>query len=175
MNSKKIAILLVVLIFYVNYSIHFKKDISKIEQNIFIIKGRILTEKKLFLNRKKYLDINLTKDYSYLFFDSKKKSYSTSMGEFQQLLEVNAKKNHCTIVNTQWQDVPIDKNRTYDILSLKLILECRPKDFIFFQNTLRDKKKLFVFNSLYLRKNRKNNFLNIDTTVYAFRSRENEK
>jgi hypothetical protein len=154
---------------------HFKKDIIKLERNIVNTENRILKEKKLFEEKKKYSDINVTKDYTYLFFDGTKLSYSTAMGEFQQLLGVISKETNCTVLNTQWQDMPMNKKVAYDVLSLKLFFQCKPKSFITFQNHLRKTSKLFVFDQLKLIKNRRKNVLNINATVYAFRSKEYEK
>ena len=174
MNIKKIVVLLFVLIIYVNYTMHFRKDITKIEKNISNIENRILKEEKLLKEKKKYKEINTTKDYTYLFYDGISLSYSATMGKFQQLVEATAKDTNCTLVNTQWQDMPISE-KEYDTLSLKLTFQATPKSFLKFQNKLRKTSKLFNFTQLRIIKNRRKNFLTIMTTVYAYRSKKNEK
>jgi len=168
-------VLLFTLTLYVNYVMHFKKDISKVERSIIMTEQRILKEEKLFEEREFYSDINATKDYNYLFFDGKKNAYSSTMGEFQQLIGTVAKESNCKITNTQWQDMPMNMKKQYTILSLKIFFECKAQSFIDFQNNLRKKDKLLFFKQLHFMKNRRKNFLNIRTVVYAFRSREDEK
>ena len=175
MNIKKVMVLLFILIVYVNYNMHFKKDIFKIEKNILNIKSRILQEKKLLKEKKHYEEINSTIDYSYLFYNGANLSYSSTMGEFQQLVQVIAKETKCKLLNTQWQDMPINKEKDYDVLSLKLSFGCTPKAFIKFQNKLRTKSRLFNFTELRITKSRRKNFLNIITTLHAYRSKKNEK
>ena len=72
-------------------------------------------------------------------------------------------------------NMPSIKDKKYDILSLKLFFNCEPKEFIIFANLVRKKSKLLLFTQLRLLKNRRKNFLTISTTVYAYRSKENEK
>jgi len=175
MNIKKVMVLLFVLIVYVNYNMHFKKDISKIEKNIANIENRILQEEKLLREKEHYAEINTTKDYSYLFYNGVNLSYSSTMGEFQQFVQVTVKETQCKLLNTQWQDMPMSKEKEYDILSLKLSFGCKPNDFIKFQNLLKRKSKLFNFIELRVTKSRRKNFLNIITTLHAYRSKKNEK
>lgn len=167
-------VLLFALIVYVNYNLHFKKDIEKIEKNIDIIEHRIIKEKKLLKEKKNYKDIHESKDFSYLFYDGKNLPYSATMGEFQQLIQLTAKATKCKLLNTQWQDMPINKEKDYDVLSLKLSFTCSPEAFINFQNQLRKKSKLLNFMNLRISKNRRKNFVNIMTTVYGYRSKKDE-
>lgn len=168
-------VLLLMLIVYVNYVMHFQKDVHKIEKNIINIEQRILKEEKLFEEKDKYKELNSTKDYTYLFYDGNKHSYSASMGLFQQDLQSSAKEANCSVVNTQWQDMPKSKERSYDVLSLRLVLSCTPENFMKFQKHNRSKSKLLVFNQLNMRKERRKNALQISTTVVAYRSKANEK
>ena len=174
MNSKKILILLIILIVYVNF-MNQKKDISKMEKSIINTQNRINKEDKLFKEKSIYQDINTTRDYSYLFYDGKKLSYSESMGLFQQDIQASAKKVSCSLGNTNWQDMPINKNRWYDILSLRVTLECKPKAFLNFIDDIRDKFKLFSFSQLHLSKDRRKNSLHISATISAYRSKKSEK
>jgi len=173
-NIKKIFFLLFALIVYVNYTMHFQKDVSKLERKIVNIEHRIIKEEKLFEDKSHYKDINSSKEYNYLFYDGKKLSYSEAMGLFQQNIQSFAQESKCTIINSQWQDIPISKDRWYDVLSLRLSLECTPKAFLSFQNHARLKKKLFIFNQLKLFKDRRKNFLRITTIVSAYRSKKDE-
>ena len=175
MNSKKIFILLFALIVYVNYSMHFKKDISKIENQISTIEMRTLKEEVLSKDKEKYKDINTTKEYEHLFYDGEKLSYSEAMGAFQQDVQSSAKEANCTIVHIQWQEMPLSKDRWYDTLSLKLSLSCRPKLFVRFEEHLHKKSKLFTFNQLNLSKLRRKNTLRISLRLMAYRSKANEK
>ena len=175
MNSKKIVVLLLALTVYVNYVMHFKKDIVKIEKQIVTIEKRTLKEEILSKEKEKYKDINSTKDYTYLFYDGKKLSYSEAMGAFQQDIQSSAKGASCTIVNTRWLDMPMNKERWYDLLSLKISLSCTPVQFMKFQNQSRKKSKLFVFNQLNFYKDRRKNLLRISVTATAYRSKKNEK
>jgi len=175
MNSKKMIVLLFSLILYVNYVMHFKKDIPKLERSIVNNLNRTLKEERLFKEKDQYKDINSSKDYSYLFYDGNKLPYSSAMGELQQFIQSSAKEAHCKLLNTQWQDMPSRNDKKYDVLSLKLFFNCEPKEFIIFANLVRKKSKLLVFTQLRLLKNRRKNFLTISTTLYAYRSKKNEK
>ncbi|CAA6813788.1 MAG: Unknown protein [uncultured Sulfurovum sp.] len=168
-------VLLFMLIVYVNYVMHFQKDVEKIEKNIVNIEQRILKEEKLFEQRDKFKEINVTKGYTHLFYDGLKHSYSEAMGIFQQDIQLSAKRTNCTIVNTQWQDMPKDKGRGYEVLSLRLILSATPENFVKFQQHMRKKPQLFVFNQLNMVKERRKNLLRISITLFAYRSSENEK
>ncbi|HHD81700.1 MAG TPA: hypothetical protein ENK94_00740, partial [Campylobacterales bacterium] len=165
MNSKKVMVLLFMLIVYVNYVMHFQKDVGKIEKTITTIEQRTLKEEKLFREKAKYDDVNSSRGYEHLFYDGTKHSYSESMALFQQALQQSAKASNCTIVNTQWQDMPKNKERWYELLSLRLVLSCTPENFIRFQNYNRKKSQLFVFNQLNIAKERRKNLLRISTTV----------
>jgi len=173
-NIKKIFILLFALTIYVNYVMHFQKDVSKLERKIVNIEHRIIKEEKLFEEKSQYKDINSSKEYGYLFYDGTKLSYSEAMGLFQQNIQSFAQESNCTIINSQWQDMPMNKDIWYDILSLRVSLECKPKAFISFQNHARLKKKLFIFNQLKLFKDRRKNFLRITTIISAYRSKKDE-
>ena len=175
MNSKKIFVLLLALIVYVNYTMHFKKEIGKIENKISIIEMRTIKEENLSKEKDKYKDINTTKGYKYLFYDGETLSYSEAMGAFQQDIQFAAKEANCTIVSTQWQDMPMNKDKWYDTLSLKLALSCTPKVFMEFQHHTYAKAKLFTFNQLNLSKLRRKNTLRISLRVMAYRSKVNEK
>ena len=175
MNSKKIIVLLLALTVYVNYVMHFKKDVLKIEKQITMIEKRTLKEETLSKEKEKYKEINSTKDYTYLFYDGKKLSYSEAMGAFQQDIQSSAKEANCTIVNTRWLDMPMNKERWYDMLSLKISLSCTPVQFMNFQNHSRKKSKLFVFNQLNFFKERRKALLRISVTATAYRSKKNEK
>ena len=175
MNSKKVLVLLVALIVYVNYVMHFKKDVTKIEKQIVAIEQRIVKEERLTKEKDKYKDINSTKDYKHLFYNGKKLSYSEAMGAFQQDIQASAKEAKCTILNTRWLDMPMNNDRWYELLSLKISLSCTPVQFIDFQNHSRKKSKLFVFNQLNLYKDRRKNLLRISVTATAYRSKKNEK
>jgi len=168
-------VLLLALTVYVNYVMHFKKDIVRIEKQIVTIEKRTVKEKILSKEKEKYKDINSTKDYSYLFYDGKKLSYSEAMGAFQQDIQSSAKEANCTIVNTRWLDMPMNKERWYDLLSLKISLSCTPVQFMKFQNDSRKKSKLFVFNQLNFSKERRKALLRISLTATAYRSKKNEK
>lgn len=175
MNTKKIFVLLLLLIVYVNYVMHFKKDVTKVEASIVNIEHRIKKEEILFKEKDKYKEINSTKEYTYLFYDGKTLSYSAAMGAFQQDIQSFAKVAKCTLSNTQWQDMPRSKERWYDTLRLRLSLQCTPKAFVDFQNHARKKSKIFIFNQINLLKDRRKNFLRITATVSAYRSKKNEK
>ena len=154
---------------------HFKEDVHKIEKQIERIKQRTLKEKILFKEKDSFKENNSSKEYSYLFYDGKTLTYSAAMGLFQQDVQSSAKEHNCTVVNVQWQDMPQSKERMYDKLSLRLSLESTPKDFIAFQNQLREKSKLFVFNQINFYKDRRKNFLRISAVVVAYRSKKIEK
>ena len=175
MNSQKVMVLLFMLIVYVNYAMHFQKDVEKIEKNIVNIEQRTLKEEKLSEEKEKFKDINASKGYTHLFYDGIKHSYSESMGIFQQDVQLAAKEANCTIVNTQWQDMPKDKERGYEVLSLRFILNATPENFVKFQELMRKKPQLFVFNQFHMVKERRKNALRISVTLFAYRSRENEK
>ncbi|CAA6819604.1 MAG: Unknown protein [uncultured Sulfurovum sp.] len=168
-------VLLFMLIVYVNYVMHFQKDVEKIEKNIVNIEQRTLKEEKLFEQRDKFKEINVTKGYTHLFYDGLKYSYSEAMGIFQQDIQLSAKETNCTIVNTQWQDMPKDKERGYEVLSLRLIVSATPENFVKFQKHMRKKPQLFVFNQLNMVKERRKHALRISITLFAYRSKENEK
>lgn len=174
MNTKKIFILLFALIVYVNYVMHFKKDISKVEKQIATIENRITKEEKLFKEKAHYTEINSTKDYTYLFYDGKKLSYSEAMGMFQQDIQSSSKEANCSISNIQWQEMPLNKDRWYDVLSLRLSLTCTPQNFILFQRYSRKKSKFFIFNQIHLSKQRRKNLLRISMMVNAYRSKKDE-
>jgi len=175
MNGQKVMVLLFMLIVYVNYVMHFQKDVEKIEKNILNIKQRTLKETKLFEEKDKFKDINVTKGYTHLFYDGIKHSYSESMGIFQQDVQLVAKEVNCTIVNTQWQDMPKDKERGYGVLSLRFILSTTPENFVKFLKKIRKKPHLFVFNQIHMTKERRKNLLRITVTLFAYRSQDNEK
>ena len=175
MNAKKIFVLLLLLIVYVNYVMHFKKDVNKVKSTIASIEQRVIKEEILFKEKDQYKELNSTKDYSYLFYEGKTLSYSSAMAAFQQDIQSFVKEANCTLSNTQWQDMPMNKERWYDVLSLRLSLECTPKAFVSFQNHARKKSKFFIFNQINLSKDRRKNFLRISTTVSAYRSQKNEK
>jgi len=175
MSTKKIFVLLLLLIVYVNYVMHFKKDVSRVESTIASIEQRIIKEEILFKEKDQYKDLNSTKDYSYLFYEGKLLSYSSAMGAFQQDIQSFGKEANCTLSNSQWQDMPVSKERWYDVLSLRLSLECTPQAFVNFQNYARKKLKFFIFTQINLSKDRRKNFLRISTTVSAYRSHKNEK
>ena len=162
------------LIIYVNYNIHFKKDIHTMEKRIVNIKQRIIKEEQLSKNKDKYKDINSTKDYTYLFFDGTKTPYSETMSQFQKEIESAAKEGKCSIVNIRWQDMPKVKDRIYDLMSLNLTLSCTPKEFIAFQNQIRQLKKLFIFNRIDIVKEQRRNLLRIRTRVVAYRSKNDK-
>jgi len=168
-------VLLFMLIVYVNYVMHFQQDVDKIEKSIVNIQQRTLKEEKLFEEKEKFKDINVTKGYKHLFYEGVKHSYSESMGIFQQDVQLAAKETNCTIVNTQWQDMPKDKERGYEVLSLRFILNATPENFVKFQAHLRKKPQLFLFNQLSMVKERRKNALRISVTLFAYRSSENEK
>ena len=174
MNNQKIVVLLFMLIVYVNYVMHFKKDVHKLEKSIVNIKQRIAKEEQLFKNKEKYKDINSTKDYSYLFYNGKEYSYSETMSKFQQDIESVAKKKKCTVTNTRWQDMPKIKDRTYDLMSLNLTLYCTPQKFIEFQNQIRQLQKLLIFNQIDIFKEQRKNLLRIRTRVVAYRSKNDK-
>lgn len=175
MNGQKVMVLLFMLIVYVNYVMHFQEDVDKIEKNIVNIKQRTLKEEKLFEEKEKFKDINVTKGYTHLFYDGIKHSYSESMGIFQQDVQSVAKETNCTIVNTQWQDMPKDKERDYEVMSLRFILNVTPENFVKFLKQIRKKPRLFVFNQLNMLRERRKNALRISVTLFAYRSKENEK
>jgi len=174
-DSKKLLAILGILIIYVNYEMHFKEDVSKIQKNIVHIKQRIIREERLFKEKDKFKEQNSSKDYAYLFYDGEKMSYSTAMGIFQKDVQSAAKEHNCTVVTIQWQDMPQIKDRFYDTLSLRLSFEATPKDFIDFQNTLRKKSKFYIFNQINFYKDRRKNFLRISAILKAYRSKKNEK
>jgi len=174
MNMKKIFVLLLMLILYVNYVMHFKKDVTRLEKKIINIDNRIEKEEKLSLVKGKYKDINSSIDYTYLFYKGEQFSYSETMGMFQQDIQSSVNKTACTTLNIQWQDMPISKERWYNVLSLKLSLMCKPHDFIAFVNDSKSKSKLFTFNQLKIFKDRRKDFLRISFIVSAYRSKQNE-
>lgn len=175
MNTKKLLVLLMLLIVYVNYVMHFKKDVTKLEANIANIEQRIKKEEILFKEKDRYKDINSTKEYTYLFYNGEKLSYSAAMGAFQQDIQSFVKKANCTLSNTQWQDMPISKDRWYDTLRLRLSLQCTPKAFVDFQNRAREKSKLFIVNQINFSKARRKSYLNISMIISAYRSKKDEK
>jgi len=175
MNVKKIFVLLLALIIYVNYTMHFKKDIAKIENQISNIEMRTLKEEKLSQEKEQYENLNTTKEYSHLFYEGANLSYSEAMGAFQQDIQSAAKEVNCTIIGTQWQDMPVSKDAWYDVLSLRLSLSCTPKIFMEFQGHMYEKSKLFTFNQLKLSKVKRKNDLRISLMLTAYRSRVNEK
>ncbi|MEA2047503.1 MAG: hypothetical protein U9O64_03550 [Campylobacterota bacterium] len=175
MNVKKIFVLLLILIIYVNYVMHFKKEVSRIESTISSIEQRIVKEEILFKEKDQYKEMNSTKEYSYLFYDGKNFSYSSAMGTFQQDIQSFAKEANCTISNIQWQDMPQSKERWYDVLRLRVSLECTPKAFVGFQNYARAKSKFFIFNQITLLKKRRKNLLTVSMTITAYRSKKNEQ
>lgn len=164
-----------ILIIYVNYQMHFKEDVHKIERNIVHIEQRTLKEEQLFKEKDKFKEQNSTKDYAYLFYDGASLSYSSAMGAFQQEVQASAKEHNCTVASIQWQDMPQIKERFYDKLALRLSLEATPKDFMAFQNHLRKKSKFFIFNQINIYKDRRKNFLRISAMVSAYRSKKDEK
>jgi len=163
------------LIIYVNYVMHFKKDVSKIEKRIINIENRTLKEEILTKEKKRYKEINTTKEYFNYFYSGEKDSYSKSMGIFQQNVESAAKEANCTVASIQWQDIPIDKKIWYDTLSLKLTLECQPKAFFYFLSETREISKLITLSELRVNKIRRKNFLRITLTLFAYRSKKDEK
>lgn len=162
------------LIIYVNYVMHFEKDVHKIEKTIVNIEQRIAKEEQLFKDKEKYKDINSSKDYTYLFYEGKKYSYSETMSQFQKDIELAAKEGNCIVVNIQWQDMPKIKDRTYDLMSLKLTLSCTPKQFMAFQKQTRKHTRLLIFNQIHILKERRKNLLRISTRVLAYRNKNDE-
>lgn len=154
---------------------HFKKDVGKMEKKIINIEKRTAKEEKLFQEKDRYKDIHSTKEYMNLFVDGNKHSYSEAMGLFQQEIQTLAKEANCNVINTQWQEMPVGKDRWYGVLSLRVSLTCTPQSFMLFQNQSRANTTLFTFNRLTLSKHKKNDFLQISTTIYAYRSNPDEK
>lgn len=174
MNHKKILVLLLTVTIYINYINYIKKDSNKLQSQISNIENRTLKEEKLFKQKDSFKDINSTKEYSFLFYDGAKFSYSQAMGEFQKNMESSIKGNG-TIENIQWQDMPMNKDKWYDTLSLRISFNCTAEEFIRFQNNNRKISKLFHFTQLRIVKMKRKNFLKINTTVIAYRIKKNEK
>lgn len=174
MNRNKLLIVLLTFTVYVNYSNYFKIDTNKLEITIESLNKRIIKEERLFSKKEYIKDINGSKDYSIYFFDGKKYSYSEAMGEFQKSIE-KAAKGLCSIVNIQWKEMPVASETNYDILGLRLNLECTAKNFILFHQNNRKNSKLLYFNQLRMSKMNRKNLLTIRTEVSAYRSKNEEK
>jgi hypothetical protein len=157
---------------YVNYYNYFKKDTNKLEITIESLNSRIIKEERLFSKKEYIKDIKGSKDYSIYFFDGK--NYSEAMGEVQKSIE-KAAKGLCTIVNIQWKEMPVASQTSYDILGLRLNLECTAKNFILFHQNSRKNSKLLYFNQLQMSKMNRKNLLTIRTEVFAYRSKNDEK
>ena len=175
MNSKKIVVLLFMLIVYVNYVMHFKEDVSKMQRQIVAIESRTVKEQRLTKEKKAYKDVNTTKSYSGLFYNGSEASYSQNMGLFQQDVESAAKEAHCTVSNIQWQEIAVADKSWYDLLSLRVTTECQPKALLTFLDNTRKDSKLIVFNQLMLNKVRRKPLLRMNATLFAYRSKKNEK
>jgi len=183
MDYKKLLVLLMVLTLYVNYNNYLKKDTKKLFNQITYIKSKIEKEKQFNkdVSVEKNFSIDQNSSYISLFYNGAKFSYSQSMGEMQDDIEKSLPK-HCKILNIQWRQTASSKDQWYDTLRFNLTLFCKtPNKFISFQNSLKERKKLFNYEIIRLSRSKKSRRFRIEegikihTQILGYRIRHNEK
>lgn len=166
MDSKKILLLLIVLIFYVNYENYMKKDTSKLHREIATLKANIKREQKI-------QDDNLTKkslqvEYEKIAFNGKKYTYSKAMGRMQNQIN-KAAKGSCTVKRIKWAQVANTKG-WYDKLRMNLSLSCSVKNLFIFTNKLKKLNEIYVIENTRITRDTKRSLLNINMQLAAFRT-----
>jgi hypothetical protein len=183
MDYKKLLVLLMVFTLYVNYTNYFEKDRKKLFNQIIYMESKIEKEKQFNKNvsLKQTSSIDKNSSYLSLFYDGEKFSYSQAMGEMQDDIEKSLPKN-CKISNIQWRQTASGKEQWYDTLRFNLTLFCKtPNNFISFQNTLKERKKLFNYELLRLSRSKKSRRFRIEegikiqAQILGYRVRNNEK
>jgi len=138
-NQTKLLILLVTFVAFVNYINYFLPDRQKLHNTIMLLENKIAKNERL--NHQKISKEQLALKEKKLFF-SKKKNYSQSMGEMQEMLQ-DAAKGLCNIKRMQWSQVPAEAD-WYEQMKISLSVVCKPKDMFVFFNRLQKKEKLFI-------------------------------
>ena len=165
MDFKKIVILLAILTIYINYENYFKEDTSRLYSQIESISIKVSQEENLSSSEKDFIKNNI--DFKRLVFLSKEYSYSKAMGEIQNQI-TNSAKDICITKKIKWAQTA-SSTQWYEKLRMNISLECSPKNFQKFINTLRDKEKLYNIENFRVSKHRKKDILNISLQLVGYR------
>lgn len=166
MNVKKLLVLLITFVIFVNYNNYFKKDTTKLYQQVLMLQGNIKTQKELSSQ-----EINLAKkkekELKNYFYDGKKYSYSQAMGAMQENITSSAK-GVCQEPNIHWSQSP-QKGAQLEKLRMDVSLRCDADMFNTFIANLKSKKKIYVLENLKISPNKRKNNLSISMQLAGYR------
>ncbi|MEA2019443.1 MAG: hypothetical protein U9N59_13475 [Campylobacterota bacterium] len=169
MNLNKILVFLLALVFYINYENYFKIDTQKLYNEKVYIKNKILQEESILINQKSFIKNNINLDT--LMYSGKEFNYSKAMGEMQSSI-TKSSENICKIKALKWISSGISE-KWYDTLRINLSLKCTPNNFVRFMDNLKSTKKLYNIENFNIRKDGKDDILNINIKLVGYRTKIN--
>lgn len=165
LNMKKVLVLLVAVVIYLNYQNYIKPDLVKLNSKIENLETNIARE--LEVKKKDYKKELLEVDYDKLFFNAKNHSYSKAMGEMQNYIN-NAAKGNCDVTSLKWAQVP-STTKWYDKLRINGRFNCKPDDLIAMTNKLKEKGLVFNMENFMAVKDRRKPYLIVSIQFVGYR------
>ncbi len=170
-DMKKVLILLVTFIIYVNYQNYIKEDMKKLHREITSLTANISREVEL--GEQNHTSVSLLLDYDKITFSAKEYSYSKAMGEMQNHIS-DAAKDLCEVKSIKWAQVPTTKE-WYDKLRMNIRLTCKPNELFEVTNRLKDRHIIYNIENFKAFKDTRKEYLNISLQLVGFRTNNEVK
>lgn len=165
---KKVLLLLIAFILYINYENYLKPDMQKLHRQEISLKTNIARERDV--QDHNYTKESLLLNYDNITFSAKKYAYSKAMGIMQNHIYAAAK-GGCSVTSVKWAQVPNTKD-WYDKLKMDIRLTCKPDQLLEFTNKLKMRELIYVVENFRVSKDRKKPLLHITAQLIGFRTHE---
>lgn len=166
MNIKKLLVLLVALMIYINYQNYISQDTTKLYHQALMLHDKIETQKTLSTTQVDGAQVLNTKLHNY-FYDSTKQSYSQAMGAMQEHITRSAK-DICEEPSINWAQSP-QGNAKFEKLRINFALRCDASMFNNFIAKLKAHNKIYTIENLAISKDERKNRLIVSMQIVGYR------
>ena len=166
MNIKKLLLLLVALMIYINYQNYIKEDTTKLYHQALMLQDKITTQQTLFATQADSTQ-NLGVTLQKYFYDGAKQSYSQAMGAMQEHITQSAK-DICQEPNINWAQAP-QESAKFEKLRINFALRCDATMLSKFIANLKAKEKIYTIENLKISKDRRKNHLVVSMQIIGYR------
>ncbi|MCD6258012.1 MAG: hypothetical protein J7J31_00255 [Helicobacteraceae bacterium] len=166
MNIKKLLVLLVALMIYINYQNYMSQDTTKLYHQVLMLEDKIETQKTLSSTQTDSAQDLGAKLHSY-FYDGAKQSYSQAMGAMQEQITQSAK-DICEEPSINWAQSP-QESAEFEKLRINFALRCDASMFNKFIANLKAKDKIYMIENLKISKDERKNHLLVSMQILGYR------